>query len=73
MPAVAVPLFLLGSLTLAGTLVTLLVTPTAPRGTVPACCKRRVDTFVARARLTVVSAAAVTALGVVLLLVDLVA
>ncbi len=72
MSAVAVPVFLLGSLSLAGTLVTLLVTPTAPRGAVPVCCRRRVDSFVARAPFTVLSAAAVTAAGVVLLLLGLV-
>ena len=72
MSAIAVPVFLLGLLTLCGTVVTLLVTPPAPRSTVPVCCRRRVDTFVARAPLTVASAVAVTAAGLVLLMIDLV-
>lgn len=71
MSAIAVPVFLLGFLTLAGTVVTLFVTPPAPRGAVPACCRRRVDAFVAWGPLTVLAAAAVTAVGVVLLLVAL--
>jgi hypothetical protein len=37
---------------------------------VPVCCRRRVDSFTARARLTLVSAAVLTVAGVVLLLVD---
>ena len=71
MSAVAVPVFLLGLLTLGGTLVTLLVP--APRNTVPACCRRRVDTFVSHAAATVVAAGVVTGAGVVLLLIDLIA
>lgn len=73
MSAIAVPVFLLGLLTLSGTVMALRVTPPAPRSTVPVCCRRRVDAFVARGPLTVASAAAVTAAGAVLLLIDLVA
>jgi ABC-type dipeptide/oligopeptide/nickel transport system permease component len=73
MSSVAVPVFLLGLLTLLGTLVTLQVTPPVPRTAVPACCRRRVDAFVSHAAVTVASAAAVTATGVVLLLIALLA
>ena len=73
MSAVGVPVLLLGLLTLAGTLVTVFVTAPVPRNTVPACCRRRVDTFVSRSRITVVSAGVVTGVGAVLLLIDLLA
>lgn len=70
MSGAAVPILLLGVLTLFGTTVTVLATPLTPRNTVPVCCRRRVDSFTARARLTLVSAAVLTVAGVVLLLVD---
>jgi hypothetical protein len=66
----AVPILLLGVLTLLGTTVTVLVTPLMPRNAVPHCCRRRVESFAAHARLTMMTAAAVTVAGVVLLLVD---
>jgi hypothetical protein len=50
--------------------VTVLVTPLMSQNTVPRCCRRRVDSFAAHARLTMMTAAAVTLAGVVLLLVD---
>ena len=65
----ALAVFLLGVLTLLGTLVTVLVTPLTPRDAVPVCCRRRVDAFALRARLTLLIATAVAALGVVLLVV----
>ena len=70
MTGAAVPLLLLGVLTLLGTTVTVLVTPLMPPNTVPRCCRRRVDSFAAHARLTMMTAASVTVAGVVLLLVD---
>ena len=68
----AVPLLLLGVLTLLGTTVTVLVTPLMSQNTVPRCCRRRVDSFAAHARLTMMTAASVTVAGVILLLVDVV-
>lgn len=68
MPA-ALAVFLLGLLTLLGTVVTVLVAPMTPREAVPLCCRRRVDAFAVRARLTLLAATGVAALGVVLLLV----
>lgn len=62
------PLLLLGLLTLLGTVVTVLVAPLAPRDAVPVCCRRRVDAFAARARLTMLAAAAVAVAGAALLL-----
>jgi len=66
----AVPVLLLGVLTLLGTTVTVLVAPLMPRNTVPSCCRRRVESFAAHARLTMMAAATVTIAGVILLLVD---
>jgi hypothetical protein len=68
MATFALPVFLLGLLSLIGTVVTLAVGPLTPRTTVPACCRRRVDAFAARARLTLVTTLAVTGVGAVLLL-----
>lgn len=70
MSSPAVPILLLGVLTLLGTTVTVLVTPLMSQNTVPRCCRRRVDSFAAHARLTMMTAASVTLAGVVLLLVD---
>jgi hypothetical protein len=64
---VAVPLLLLGSLTLIGTLESIMVEPLMRRIPVPVCCRRRVDTFEARARWIVLSAFATLLAGVVLL------
>ena len=66
----AVLILLLGVLTLLGTTVTVLVGPLMTRNTVPLCCRRRVDSFAAHARLTMTTAASFTVAGVVLLLVD---
>jgi hypothetical protein len=66
----AVPLLLLGVLTLLGTTVTVLATPLRPRNVVAPCCRRRVESFAAHARLTLMTAASVMVAGVVLLLVD---
>ena len=72
MSSPAVPILLLGVLTLLGTTVTVLVAPLMPRNTVPLCCRRRVESFAAHARLTMMTAASVTVAGVILLLVDVV-
>jgi hypothetical protein len=69
MSALALPVFLLGLLSLVGTLVTLAVAPLTPRTSVPACCRRRVDAFAARARLTLGATLGVTGAGAVLLVV----
>jgi hypothetical protein len=68
--SVAVRIVLLGLLTLLGTVVTLVVAPLTPRNSVPICCRRRVDAFAARARLTLLTAGVIAAAGVLLLLVD---
>lgn len=70
MSGIGAPILLLGVLTLLGTTVTVLAIPLTPRNTVPVCCRRRVDSFAAHARLTLLSAAAVTVAGVVVLLID---
>ncbi|MCU1667099.1 MAG: hypothetical protein JWP40_26 [Blastococcus sp.] len=67
--SVAVRVFLLGVLTLLGTVVTLHVAPLTPRNAVPICCRRRVDAFAARARLTLLAAGVTAAAGALLLLV----
>jgi hypothetical protein len=69
MTALALPLFLLGLLSLIGTLVTLAVAPLTPRATVPVCCRRRVDAFFARARFTLAATLGLTGAGAVLLVV----
>ena len=66
---VAVPVLLLGLLTLFGTAVTVLVGPLTPRSTVPLCCRRRVDAFAGRSRLTMLIALLLIGAGVVLLVV----
>jgi hypothetical protein len=65
--AIPLLLLLLGLLTLAGTVESVLVEPLMRRYAVPACCRRRVDTFEARARWTMLGAGAVTLTGLVLL------
>lgn len=65
----AVPLLLIGALTLVGTLESMLVEPLLQRIPVPVCCRRRVDVFEARARWIALSAAVTTLTGAVLLLV----
>ena len=62
-------LLLLGVLTLAGTAESVLVAPLMRRYAVPVCCRRRVDSFEARARWTMLASAAVSLTGLVLLLV----
>ena len=68
MPA-ALAVFLLGLLTLLGTVVTVLVAPLTPRDSVPLCCRRRVDAFAVLARPTLLVEVAVLVVGVVLLVV----
>ncbi len=69
---VAVQVLLLGVLTLLGAAGTVLAARLVPRDSVPVCCRRRLDSFVARAPLIMLSAAVVAGAGVVLLAVDLV-
>ena len=66
--AVAIPLLLLGALTLAGTLEELVVDPLV-RSAAPACCRRRVLSFRAQARWTLSGALLALLAGVALLLV----
>lgn len=68
---VALPILLLGLLTLLGTTVTLRAGLLTPRDSIPSCCRRRVDSFTARARLTVLAALAAAGVGAVLLVVGL--
>lgn len=70
MSDVAVPVLLLGLLTLLGTSVYLLACRHLPEEDVPTCCRRRVSTFAAHARTTAVSAVSMAGAGLVLLLVD---
>jgi hypothetical protein len=63
----AIPLLLIGGLTLVGTIESILVGPQMQRLPVPVCCRRRVDTFQARAPWIALSAAASTMAGLVLL------
>ena len=65
---VAVPLLLIGALTLVGTLESMLVEPLLQRIPVPVCCRHRVDVFEARARWIALCAAVTTLAGAVLLL-----
>jgi hypothetical protein len=69
MTTLALPLFLLGLLSLIGTLVTLAVAPLTPRATVPVCCRRRMDAFLAWGRVTLAASVGLTAVGAALLLV----
>lgn len=69
MSAAAVPLLLLGVLTLIGTAEAMAVAPLMRRYAVPTCCRRRVDVFEARARWTLLGAAAVALTGLILLVV----
>ncbi|MGY1672464.1 hypothetical protein [Geodermatophilus sp. SYSU D00710] len=71
MSDVAVPVLLLGLLTLLGTAVFVLVAPLTPRDEVPACCRPRVDSFAAHTRGTLMAAGTATGVGAVLLLLDL--
>jgi hypothetical protein len=66
---VGVPVLLLGALTFLGTLATGLVAPLTPRSSVPVCCRRRVDAFAARTRITLLAALLSVGAGTVLLLV----
>ena len=68
--SVAVHVLLLGVLTLLGTVVTLVVAPLTPRDSVPVCCRRRVDAFAARARVTLLAGGVAAAAGTLLLLVE---
>jgi hypothetical protein len=52
--SLAVPLLSLGLLVLAGSVLTRAAAVLTPADAVPACCRRRVDAFARRARLTVV-------------------
>jgi hypothetical protein len=65
---VAVPLLLIGALTLLGTLESMLVAPLMQRIPVPVCCRRRVEIFESRARWIAFTAAATTLTGAILLL-----
>lgn len=71
MSAIALPVLLLGLMTLLGTSVYLLACRHLPEEDVPACCRRRVSSFAAHAQGTAVTATSLTTFGVVLLLADL--
>jgi hypothetical protein len=62
------PLVLIGVLTLLGTVATLLAAPLTPRDAVPVCCRRRVDSFAAHARVTLVGSLVLLGAGVLLVL-----
>lgn len=67
--AAAVPLLLLGALTLIGTLEEITVAPLMRQYAVPVCCRRRVSAFEAHARWMLAGAGAAVLAGVVLLVV----
>jgi hypothetical protein len=64
------PLLLIGILTLLGTVATLLAAPLTPRDVVPVCCRRRVDSFAAHARVVLLGSLTLLGAGLVLVLLD---
>jgi hypothetical protein len=64
------PLLLIGILTLLGTVATLLAAPLTPRDVVPVCCRRRVDSFAAHARVVLLGSLALLGAGLLLVLLD---